>query len=141
MAPLVDGDRNSVENRSLAVSSFGGGHHVGGQVVEAGSSRGEGIGLAVEFFGYGADEPKVDADVAKVAGDFFDAKHIRFGLNAPVNLGPKVRVSTLGRGMTIENGLEPVHNGFVVHEDVDRSFGAGSEVDDGKGLRDLGILC
>ena len=114
--------------------------HGGGQVMEAGGSRGEGVGLAVEFFGYGADEPKVDADVAKVAGDFFDAKHIRFGLNAPVNLGPKVGMSTLGRGMTVENGLEPVHNGFVVNEDVDRSFGTGSEVDNGEGLGNLGVL-
>ena len=42
MTPFVDGNRDAVEHRSLAVSSFGGGNHVGGEVVEAGSSRGEG---------------------------------------------------------------------------------------------------
>ena len=88
MTPLIDGNRNAVEYRSLAVSSFGGGHHVGGQVMEAGGSRGEGVGLAVKFFGNGTDEPEVNADVAKVTGDFFDAKHVRFGLNTPVDLGP-----------------------------------------------------
>ena len=42
--------------------------------------------------------------------------------------------------MAIKNGLEPVNNGFVVDKDMDRSFGAGSEVDDGEGLGDLGVL-
>ena len=96
MTSLVDGDRNAMENRGLAVSGFGGGHHVGGQVVEAGSSRGEGVSLTIEFFGDGTDEPKVDADVAEVTGDFFDTKHVRFGLDAPVDLGPEVGVSALG---------------------------------------------
>ena len=141
MTSLVDGDRNAVEYRSLAVSGFGGGHHVGGEVVEAGGSRGEGVRLAVKFFGNGTDEPKVNAVVPKVTGDFFDAKHVRFGLNAPVDLGPEVSMSTLGRGVAIKNVLEPFYNGFVVDKDVDRSFGTGSQVDDGKGLRDLGVLC
>ena len=140
MTPLVDGNRNAVEYRSLAVSGFGGGHHVGGQVMEAGGSRGEGVSLAVKFFSNGTDEPKVNADVAKVTGDFFDTKHVRFGLNAPVDLGPEVSMGTLGRGIAIKNVLEPVYYGFVVDKDVDRSFSAGSEVDDGKGLRDLGVL-
>ena len=140
MTPLVDGDRNAVEYRSLAVSGFGGGHHVGGQVMEAGGSRGEGVSLAVKFFGNGTDEPKVNADVAEVTGDFFDTKHVRFGLNTPVDLGPEVSMSTLGRGVAIKNVLEPFYNGFVVDKDVDRSFSTGSQVDDGKGLRDLGVL-
>ena len=140
MTPFVDGNRDAVEHRSLAVSGFGGGHHVGGEVVEAGGSRGEGVRLAVKFLGNGTDEPKVDAVATKVTGDFFDAKHVRFGLNTPVDLGPEVSMSTLGRGVAIKNVLEPFYNGFVVDKDVDRSFSAGSEVDDGKGLRDLGVL-
>ena len=49
-------------------------------------------------------------------------------------------MSTLGRGVAIKNVLEPFNNGFVVDKDVDRSFSTGSQVDDGKGLRDLGVL-
>ena len=140
MTPFVDGNRDAVEHRSLAVSSFGGGDHVGGEVVEAGSSRGEGVRLAVKFLGNGADEPKVYAIVAQVTSDLFDAEHVRFGLDTPVDLGPEVSVSALGRGVAIENVLEPVHNGLVVDKDVDRTFSTSGEVNDGKGLRYLSIL-
>ena len=140
MTSLVDGDRNTMENHSLAVSGFGGGHYVGGQVVEAGSSRGEGVGLTIEFLGDGADEPKINADFAEVTGDFFDTKHVWFGLDAPIDLCPEVGVSALGRGVTIDDLLEPVYHSFVVDKDVDRPFSTGGQVDDGEGLRDLGVL-
>ena len=140
MTSLVDGDRDAMENRGLAVSGFSGGHHVGGQVVEAGSSRGEGVGLTIEFFGDGADEPKIDADFAEVTGDFFDTKHVWFGLDTPIDLCPEVGVSALGRGLTIDDLLEPVYHSFVVDKDVDRPFSTCGQVDDGEGLRDLGIL-
>ena len=64
MAPLVDGNSYAVEDHCLAVPGFGCSHHVSGQVMEAGSCRGEGVSLAVKLFSDGADEPKVDADVA-----------------------------------------------------------------------------
>ena len=76
MAALVDGDRNTVENHSLAVPSFGRGHNVGRHVVQAGGGRGESVGLTVEFLGDRADEPKINADFAEVTGRLFDTKHL-----------------------------------------------------------------
>ena len=108
--------------------------------MEAGGSRGEGIGLAVEFFGYGGDEPKVDADVAKVAGHFFNSKHVRFGLHTSVDLSPEGGMGALRWGVAIEDVLESIYHGFVVDKDVDRSLSAGGEVHDGQSLGDLGIL-
>ena len=124
----------------MTVPGFGCSHHVSGQVMETGGGRGEGVSLAVKLFGDGADEPKVDADVAKVAGDFFDTEHVRFGLHTPVDLGPEVGMSALRRGGAIENVLKSINNGFVVDKDMDRSFSTSGEVDDGKSLRDLSIL-
>ena len=63
MAPLVDGHSYAVEDYCLAVPGLCSRHHVSGQVMETGCSRGEGVSLAVKFFSDGADEPKVDADV------------------------------------------------------------------------------
>ena len=79
MTALVDGDRNTMENHSLAVPSFGSGHNVGGQVVQAGGGRGESVGLAIEFLSDGADEPKINAVVAEVTGHLFNSKHVWFG--------------------------------------------------------------
>ena len=140
MATLVDGDRNAVENDSLAVPSFSGRHNVGRHVVQAGGGRGEGIGLAIEFLGNGADEPKIDADFAEVTSHLLDTKHARFGLDAPMDLSPEIGMGALGRGMAVNDLLEPVDHRLVVDKDMNRPFGAGSEVDDGKGLRDLGVL-
>ena len=140
MTALVDGDRNTMENHSLAVPGFGGGHNVGGQVVKAGGGRGKSVSLAIEFLGDRADEPKIDADFAEVTGNFFDSKHVWFGLDAPMDLCPEIGMSALGRGMTIDDLLEPVYHSLVVDKNVDRPFGTGGEVDDGEGLRDLGVL-
>ena len=140
MTALVDGDRNAMENRGLAVSGFSGGHHVGGQVVEAGSSRGEGVGLTIEFLGDGSDQPKVNADFAEVTSHLLDTKHVRLGLNTPMDLSPKIGMGALGRRMAVNDLLETINHRLVVDKDMNRSFGAGSEMDDGKGLRDLGVL-
>ena len=108
--------------------------------METGGRRGQSVSLAVKLFGDGADEPEVDADFTQVASHFFDTKHIGFGLNTSVDLRPEVGVSALGWGVAIKNGLETIHHGLVVDEDVDRSLSAGCEVDDGQSLSDLGIL-
>ena len=62
MAPFVDGYCNAVQDHCLAVPGFRCSHNVSGQVMETGSRRGERVGLAVELFRDGADEPKVDAN-------------------------------------------------------------------------------
>ena len=140
MTALVDGDRNTMENHSLAVPGFGSGHNVGGQVVQAGGGRGESVGLAIEFLGDRANEPKINAVFAEVTGHLFNSKHVWFGLDAPMDLSPEIGMGALGRGLTINDLLEPVDHRLVVDENVNRPFGTGSEVDNGEGLRDLGIL-
>ena len=140
MAPLVNSNRNAVEDNSLPVARFGGGHNVGGHVVQAGSSSSESVGLTIEFFGDGSDEPKINADFTEVTGHLLDTEHVRFGLNTSMDLSPEIGMGALGRGMAVNNLLEPVNHRLVVDKDMNRSFGAGSEVDNGKGLRDLGVL-
>ena len=140
MAPLVDGHSHAVEDYCLAMPGLSSRHHMSGQVMKTGCSRGEGVSLAVKFFGDGADEPKVDAVVTKVAGHFFDTKHIGFGLHASINLGPELGMGALRRGITIKDVLESINHGFVVNEDVYRSLSAGSEMDDGQCLSNLSVL-
>ena len=88
MTPFVDGYCYAVQDHCLAVPGFRGSHNVSGQVMETGGRRGKGVSLTVKLFGDRADEPKVNADVAKVAGHFFDTKHVGFGLDTSVDLRP-----------------------------------------------------
>ena len=104
---------------------------MGRHVVETGCGCGEGVGLTVEFLSDGRNEPKVDANFAEVAGDLFHAKHIRFGLDAPMDLSPEIGMGALGRGKSVNDLLEPVNHRLVVDKDMNWSLGAGSKVDDG----------
>ena len=62
MTPFVDGYCYAVQDHCLAVPGFRSSHNVSGQVRETGRRRGERVGLAVELFCDGADEPKVNAN-------------------------------------------------------------------------------
>ena len=57
MAPFIDGDCYTMQNSSLAVSEFGCGHHVGGQVVKTSCRSGESVRLPIELFRNWADKP------------------------------------------------------------------------------------
>ena len=140
MAPVVNGDRNAVQDDSLPVARFGGGDNVSGHVVQAGGGSGKSVGLTIEFFGDGRDEPKINADFAKVAGHFFHTEHVGFGLDRPMDLGPKIGVGAVGRGVSVNDLLKSVDDRLVVNEDMDGPFSACREMNDGKRLSDLGIL-
>ena len=140
MAPVVNGDRNAVQDDSLPVARFGGGDNVSGHVVQAGGGSGKSVGLTIELFGDGRDEPKINADFTEVTGHFFHTEHVRFGLDTPMDLSPEIGMGALGRGVAINDLLEPVDHRLVVNEDMNWPFGAGSEVDDGEGLCNLGVL-
>ena len=140
MAPVVNGDRDAVQDDSLPVARFGSGDNVSGHVVQAGGGSGKSVGLTIEFFGDGRDEPKINADFTEVTGHFFHTEHVRFGLDTPMDLSPEIGVGAVGRGVSVNDLLKPVDDRLVVNEDMNRPFGTGSEVDDGKGLGNLGVL-
>jgi hypothetical protein len=124
----------------LAMSCFGSFNNVVRKVVRACRRCGKGVGLTVELLRDGPDEPKVDAQVSQVAGDFFDAKHVGLGHNTSVDLFPELRVRALRRWMSVDDALEPIDHRLVVHENVHGPFGTCRKVDNGEGLRNLGVL-
>ena len=138
---FIDGDCHAVEHRSLAVPSLSRFHHVNGEVVQSSSRRGERVSLSVELFGDRTYKPKVDALLAEVAGDFLDSEHVGLGHDASVDHRPELGVRALRRRVAVEDALESVHHGLVVHVDVHRPLGARCEMDNGQGLGNLSVLC
>ena len=140
MTALVDGDRNTMEDHSLAVPSFGSGHNVGGQVVQAGGGRGESVGLAIEFLGDRANEPKINAVFAEVTGHLFHTEEIGLGSHGTVDGGPECVVVACWWRLALQNGREAIDDSLVVDEDVSRPLGSSRQVHYGECLGNLGVL-
>ena len=83
MPAVVYGHCDAVQHGRVTMAGLGRVDHGLRKMMELGSSGGELVSLAVELFGYRVDESEVNANLAQVAGHFFDAEHVGLGENAP----------------------------------------------------------